>query len=308
MVLIPQTIEDKTRAALAGDSAALGDLFEWYRPRLLSHAMRICGNTPLARDAVQETFISAFLHYNSLRDTNAFYPWLKKILRNHCLRLLSKNKNHEPIESKDLMIHHSIQEKLERTANVQWVHDAMSKLSDELKSCVLLRYFSNYNSYEEIAQVLAIPIGTVRSRLSAAKEKMLQCHNRYEDAGDKALIESKKWASYYSHLWQNLYEDTQVRKELLNNFHPLMNIRFTSGKTAKGRDILETVVNEDLQFGSKFNLLEVTGSGNICVIEGTNINSKEYPDRCPISSVFVCFRGEKLIETFHVFDSPRPKL
>ena len=127
------------------------------------------------------------------------------------------------------------------------------------------------------------------------------------DVGDKALMESKKWTAYYSHLWQNLYDDHRIRKELLDQFHPSMHIRFTSGRTAKGIEKLEKEVYEDLHYGSRFAIREICGSGNISVIEGVNINSAEYPDRCPASSVFVTFRGESKIETFHIFDSPQPK-
>ena len=79
MLALPPTIEEKTNAALQGDVSAFGSIFQWYNPRLYAHALRICGNTPLAQDAVQETFISAFIHRTSLRNPALFYPWLKLI-------------------------------------------------------------------------------------------------------------------------------------------------------------------------------------------------------------------------------------
>ncbi len=309
MVSIPQTIQEKTIAALQGDSSAFGSLFEWYRPRLYAHALRLCGNNPLVKDAIQETFISAFINYHSLRNASLFYPWLKKILHNHCLRLLSKEKNKQPLdqlEKNDHILQSSILENLDKSANIQWVHEAMNQLSDALKSCVLLRYFSNYKSYGEIAQVLGIPVGTVRSRLSAAREKLLSCQSWLDEADDKALQESKKWASYYKYLWDYLYDDHAVRQELIEHFHPGLHIRFTSGRMAMGREKLIKEVNDDLHHGSAFRLKEIACSGNIAVIEGVNVNSIEYPDRCPVSTVFVTFRGENKIETFHIFDSARP--
>ena len=308
MVPIPKTIREKMNAALQGDAEAFGTLFQWFGPRLKAHAIRICGNTPLAQDAVQETFISAFIHYSSLRDASSFYPWLKKILTNHCLHLLRKERSlglDEGIESKDSLILQSIEENFERTANRQQMFEAMNSLSEELRSCVLLRYFSNYNTYEEIAQVLAIPVGTVRSRLSAAREKLLAYYNRAVDASDDALKEAAQWSGYYYQLCNKLYRDWENRKEFIEHFDPLLNIRFTSGKEAQGRILFENEISDDLDHGTFFKVNAITSSGNISVIEGKSINPPECPDRCPPSSVLIMFRDHDKVDTLHLINSPK---
>src|SRR5690242_3518052 len=112
----PPSIESQTNAAIHGDSAALGVVFQFYRPRLQAHALRICGNSPVAQDVVQDTFISAFTHLKSLRDPKLFYPWLRKILVNHCYRLLKKERSvnfDEHMERKDLLVRHSTEDKFE---------------------------------------------------------------------------------------------------------------------------------------------------------------------------------------------------
>lgn len=308
VVPVPQTIQEKTIAALQGDANAFGTLFQWYGPRLQAHAVRICGNTSLAKDAVQETFISAFIHYSSLRDASSFYPWLKKILTNHCLHLLRKERSSalgENIETKDSVILQSIEENFERSANKQQMFEAMNNLSDELRSCVLLRYFSNYSTYEEIAQILAIPIGTVRSRLAAAREKLLAYYNRSADASDEAIKEASQWSSYYHRLCNKLYLDWENRKEFIEHFDPLLNIRFTSGKTAQGRDLFEKEITDDLDHGTFFKVNIITTSGNISVIEGGPVQSSEFPDRCPPSSVLIMFRENDKVDTLHLINSPK---
>ena len=308
MVPVPQTIQEKTIAALQGDANAFGTLFQWYGPRLLAHAVRICGNTPLAKDAVQETFISAFIHYSSLRDASSFYPWLKKILTNHCLHLLRKERSVSPggnIEKKDSIILQSIEENFERSANKQQLFEAMNNLSEELRSCVLLRYFSNYSTYEEIAQMLAIPVGTVRSRLAAAREKLLAYYKRSVDASDDAIKEAVQWSNYYHHLCRKLYLDWENRKEFIEHFNPLLNIRFTSGKAAQGRKLFEKEILEDLDHGTFFKPTIITSSGNVSVIEGCPVHSPEFPDRCPPSAVLVMFREKDKVETLHLINSPR---
>src|SRR5262249_10262419 len=146
-----------TKAAINGDSTALGVVFQFYRPRLLAHALRICGNTSVAQDAVQDAFIAALTHLSSLRDTNLFYPWLKKILVNRCYQLLKKEKSvgfEENMERNDFTLRQSVEEKFEKAANLQQLYKALMFLSDELKACIMLRYFSEFNSYEDIAIIL----------------------------------------------------------------------------------------------------------------------------------------------------------
>ena len=308
MVSVPQTILEKTQAALQGDANAFGTLFQWYGPRLLAHAVRICGNTPLAKDAVQETFISAFIHHSSLRDASSFYPWLKKILTNHCLHILRKERSMavgKNIQKKDSIILQSIEESFERSANKQQMFEAMNNLSEELRSCVLLRYFSNYSTYEEIAQLLAIPVGTVRSRLSAAREKLLAYYNRSVDASDDAVKQAAQWSGYYFRLCNKLYHDWENRKEFIEHFDPMLNLRFTSGKLAQGRTLFEKEIADDLNHGTFFEASTITSSGNISVIEGFTNNPPEFPDRCPPSSVLIMFRENDKVDTLHLINSPR---
>ncbi|MDI3321499.1 RNA polymerase sigma factor [Pinibacter soli] len=306
---IPEIIQQKTNAALNGNICEMGAVFEFFRPRLYALALRICSNSDTAQDAVQGTFIAAFTHLHTLRNNGSFYPWLKHILINSTYQLLRKKKFNQFSEStciSEQMIFQSVHAAVEKTSYQQQLYSSLQALSDELRSCVLLRYFSNYNSYEEIAAILCIPVGTVRSRLSAARQKLSQVYNKFEDAGDKILKNAKEWSGYYYRLWSNLYDDAYTRNELFDHLHPAINIRFTSGKYGKGRQIVEKEINEDLVLGTRFNVHDVISCGNISIIEGPNINTPEYPDRCAPSSVYVLFRNPgKAVETIHVYDAPR---
>ena len=305
----PATIQIHTRAALSGDSAALGIVFQYYRPRLQAHALRICGNTPLAQDAVQDTFISALTHLSSLRDVNLFYPWLKRILINRCYQLLKKEKSvglEENMERNDFLVRQSIEEKFEKAANLQQLYKVLMFLSDELKACIMLRYFSEFNSYEDIAIILDIPIGTVRSRLAAARKKLELQFTTVADADDKALVEAKQWSDFYFNHWNNIYDDLKIRDAFFNHLHPSLNIRFTSGKQDVGRNLLESELSNDLVYGSRASVIQVTSSGNISVIECNNTNHPDYPDRCAPSTTLVLFRQNNIVKTAHISDAPRP--
>lgn len=303
-----QLIRDKTEAALSGDAAAMGLLFEWYRPKLYVHALRLCGNTPLAEDALQETFISAFTHLPSLRNPSVFYPWLRKILMNNCFLLLRKEKSLLTQTNKisiDTFIQESVEHHFEKVANQQLMYEAMGQLSEELCSCIMLRYFTSFSSYEDIALILGIPIGTVRSRLSAAREKLTLLFKRLEDTDDEVLTQSKQWSGYYHHLWGNMYDDSQIRNEFINHLQPTLDIHYTSGQIGKGRMFVEDEINDDFVYGTRFNVADVSSCGNISVIEGINLNSSEHPERCPPSTVFVAIRKKDRIGAIHIFNSPR---
>jgi len=308
MVEVPGTIKEKISMAVGGDAIAMGILFEWFRPRLYAHALRICGNTPAAQDAVQDTFISAFTHLTTLKDTGSFYPWLKRILVNNCYQLLRKEK-FTPLTDHHLaadgMLHRSLEDRFENISNAHRMYEALRFLSDELRSCVMLRYFSSMNSYDDIAQVLGIPVGTVRSRLSAAREKLSSLFRKIEDAGDDAIREGLQWSGFYADRWNKIYDDMQARKDFFSHIHPLLSIRFTSGKTGTGRNILEQEVNNDLRYGSRFNIKEAVSSGNITVMEGPNLNHPDFPDRCAPATTLVLFRNQSQVQQLHIFDSHR---
>ncbi len=308
MIEIPVSIKEKTTAALNGDASAMGTLFEWFRPRLYAHALRICGNTPAAQDAVQDTFSSAFTHLSSLRNAQLFYPWLKKILVNNCYLLLRKERFAELNDhhlTNDALLHRSIDERFDDISNSQRMYEALRFLSDELRSCIMLRYFSSIKSYEEIAKVLGIPVGTVRSRLAAAREKLSGYFIGKEDADDAALKEAQQWSGFYSDRWNKVYDDHRARNEFFNHLIPALTIRFTSGRFGTGRNILEEEIDNDMVYGSRFSTNNIMSSGNITVMEGPNFNHADYPDRCAPSTSLILFRKNDKVEIAQIFDSPR---
>jgi RNA polymerase sigma-70 factor (ECF subfamily) len=147
MKKIPADIKEKISEAVKGNTSSIGSLFEFYRPYLLRHALQICGNTPSAQDAVQDTFISVSTHLQSLRDPDFFYSWMRSILMNTCYQLMRKEKYSdldEKLEKKDSFIQESIDEHFEKVSNQQRLFEALRLLSVELRSCIVLRYFSNF--------------------------------------------------------------------------------------------------------------------------------------------------------------------
>lgn len=299
-----QHLED----SIKNDLESLAKLFQFYQPKLYVEALRLVGN-PLAQDVLQDTFLAAVTHISSLRNNSLFYPWLKKILLNNCYQILRQEKSAFKWKSSltdAQSIEDSIEKKIEKVGYNSQLYCVMGNLSEDLRACVLLRYFSKFGSYQEIAQIMGIPIGTVRSRLAAAREKMYAVFSNYDDTTGQEFLSSLEWSDYYLQIWKNFYADQLARKEFISQLHPHLQIRLTSGKIKIGKKHLEEEFDQDLQFGSQFLIKNVNSCGNISILEGTNSNPTEYPERCAPSTVIVLFRKKHdLVETLNIYDSPR---
>jgi RNA polymerase sigma-70 factor (ECF subfamily) len=162
------------RAAQAGDTAGLGTLLERHRARLHAIAVSIVGHGPQAEDAVQETFLIALRRIGELRDPAAARAWLATILVNVCRGQLRRPSAHVAVEPWDPPGPDTAQQAIDDGALRDWMWTALERLSEPLRLAVTLRYFTGANSYEAIAELCGVPVGTVRSRLSAAKAKLAE--------------------------------------------------------------------------------------------------------------------------------------
>lgn len=148
-----------------GDQDAFRHLVEHYQAEAIAHAVTILGNREDARDAVQEAFVDAFGALRRFDAARPFYPWLYTILRNRCYKLVAsrRRKEADPLPA-GLYVEGSADETIA-------VDRALDALSREDRELLLLRHLDGL-SYEELAQRLEIPIGTVMSRLFTARKRM----------------------------------------------------------------------------------------------------------------------------------------
>jgi len=117
-------------------------------------------------DAVQETVIKAWTQLRTLKDDRYFKTWLIRILINQCNEILRKQKR-IVLTDEDISSFEEFIDSDERVA----LKDAINRLDNELRTVIILCYFEDL-SYSEISYVLGIPEGTVKSRLSRAKNKL----------------------------------------------------------------------------------------------------------------------------------------
>ena len=160
--------------AQSGDRNAFSELVCRHAQGVQHVIYRMCGNTQLAEDASQETFIRAWLNLGSFRPQASLRNWLYRIAVNTAIDMLRKEKRILPGSLEDF---HLMDQRLgpeahflnrERTALVQ---KAILSLPEASRAVLVLREYQGL-SYQEISDVLDIPMGTVMSRLNYARNSL----------------------------------------------------------------------------------------------------------------------------------------
>lgn len=167
-------------AAKQGDVAAFNQLVLTYQGLAYNVAYRLLGDGEAAADATQEAFLKAYQRLPQLRG-GAFRSWLLRIVTNTCYDMLRKQARYptrslepenEDLDSDHLTEWRSAEETPEEVALRhevgRVVQEGLMTLSPEHRTIIVLSDIEGLN-YEEIAQVLNIPLGTVKSRLSRAR-------------------------------------------------------------------------------------------------------------------------------------------
>jgi RNA polymerase sigma-70 factor (ECF subfamily) len=159
-----------------GDLDAFDRLVLIHQDRIYHLAYRVTGNAEDARDVAQETFIKAYRALPRYRHHAAFGTWLHRIAVNTALDLVRRRPQAPPAGLEEVKLAaaaHNPDLELERREAERRVQAALARLSPPHRTIVVLRDLQGM-AYEEIAGVLGIPIGTVRSRLSRAREALRQ--------------------------------------------------------------------------------------------------------------------------------------
>lgn len=153
----------------AGELVAFDVLINRYRERVLNLAFQLLGDSAAAEDIAQEVFVNAFGSIAQFRGDAAFFTWLYRLTYNACRANQRRCKNWVSYEEKDHATAHNASPESAAIAHLS-VQRALSKLSPTLRSVLVLREMQEL-SYEEIAQILDLPIGTVRSRLHEGRRR-----------------------------------------------------------------------------------------------------------------------------------------
>lgn len=156
--------------------AAFGELLRQYQAMAYATAYAILNDEPLAEEAVQEAFITAYQKLDQLREADAFPAWLKQIVRTMALRLVRGKRL--PTASIDAAAEIPTPEagperKAEHHDLRECVLAAIRALPEHERSVVELFYMEGY-SQREVAEVLTLPLTTVKKRLQYARRRLRQ--------------------------------------------------------------------------------------------------------------------------------------
>jgi len=150
-----------------GEREAFRHLVEKYQRQAISHATAILGSREDALDAAQEAFIDAFRALKQFDSSRPFYPWFYVLLRNRCFKLAARKRETESIDETVIVAPNSTAQ----SERILALENALRSLDMEDREIVTLKYFDGL-SYNELAERLQIPKGTVMSRLFHARKKL----------------------------------------------------------------------------------------------------------------------------------------
>lgn len=168
--------------AMVGDQKAYAELMDRYKDALFFLLLKMVNNKIDAEDLTIEAFGKAFRNIHLYTPSFAFSTWLFKIATNNCIDFIRKNKanivsidqstdidDNSPSHVDIVASTPNPEESMIKEQNVKLIQDLVSKLKPRYRRLLELRYFKEY-SYEEIAEELELPIGTVKAQLFRAKE------------------------------------------------------------------------------------------------------------------------------------------
>jgi RNA polymerase sigma factor (sigma-70 family) len=278
------------RAAQSGEVEQLGRLLSRHQASMRAVALAILGHGPAAEDAVQDACLIALRRIGQVRDPAAGGAWLRMLVRNACRRQL-RGKSAIPVSDPAVLVRPATDldpaEILDRQANRDWIWTAIGRLSPTLQLPVLLRYFTDFTTYDEIAALCGVPVGTIRSRLSQARSKLatalLSTASRpYDDINGRAdqrrLEAEATLRAAYAH---------DLAGALAESWLPDVEMIWPTGRRTIGYQALVGGLDRDLTAGVQHHLRAVVAGPNHIVWDDQLQNPADDPDHCPPSVAWV---------------------
>lgn len=168
--------EELVELVCTQDQELYAELVRRYQDKLMRYATGLIQNEDKAADVVQEAFIKAFVNLRGFDADKKFSSWIYRIVHNEAINYLKKyNKeisldNHQWIEQV-VKSGGDIEEDFDRKEAKEMLHQALKELPLKYRSPLILFYLEE-KSYEEISDVLRIPVGTVGTRINRGKKLM----------------------------------------------------------------------------------------------------------------------------------------
>ena len=189
------------KRAKSGDYQAFDLLVLKYQSRLISTAFKFVKDVQIAEDIVQDSFIKAFKALESFREDSSFYTWIYRITVNTSKNFLVSKKRKSELLNSDLSEEasyeiepveaYSPEDLLQATQLKKVITETIDQLGEDTRTALTLRELDGL-SYEQIADVVNCPVGTVRSRIFRGREVIDEAISQYKQNNKTKYSEVKK--------------------------------------------------------------------------------------------------------------------
>ncbi len=176
-----ETDEEVVMRVQAGDKDAYGEVIDRFEKPLCAFIFRILGDKENCADALQETFLKAYKNINSFDPKRKFSSWIYRVAHNEAITHYRKNSKHftleeiDEIESKENN-EETIQTKLDSEKQKHVLDKALLTIPLKYREVIVFRYYEE-KSYEEISEIMRLPINTVGTYLSRGKAEIKKHFN-----------------------------------------------------------------------------------------------------------------------------------
>lgn len=167
---------DIVAAVINGDQDIFRLIVERYNAKLMRYAIYILKDYDIASDAVQDSFIKAYVNLRSFKLGQAFSPWIYRILHNQAMNMIKANKKLCSLAAIDetgdnFLVRFGTDKKIDKDILGAGVRKCLGKIDIKYQEILALSYFDNLK-YDEISDVLHIPTSTVGVRIKRGKEAL----------------------------------------------------------------------------------------------------------------------------------------
>ena len=281
--MLPAVDVELVRAAQNGDDGAFAVLIQQNLAGMRAVAIAVLGYVDEADDVVHDAVLAALRHLPTLRDPEAAGVWLRSIVRNNC-RMLLRSRRPLPVAQPELLMPPgealSADTMIERAVTRDWVRHAVAALPEPVREVMVLRHFTDYSSYRQIAELCAVPEHTVRSRLRDGRRALGRLLQDAAEAAhaDAAAVAAETRSNAEAAIRAGLQGD--LRRVIRDGFHPDALVT-TGGETTDAVSAMVPMMEDTLGAGVDLRLLHATASGGVLVWEIEFRNPAHDPEHCP---------------------------
>jgi RNA polymerase sigma-70 factor (ECF subfamily) len=251
--------------------------------------------------------VIALRRIGDLRDPAAAGGWLVAILVNVCRAQLRRPVRErlvdEPVETREAL--DTVADAVDRTALRDWVSSALERLPEPQRIAILLRHFSTASSYEAIAEICDVPIGTVRSRLNAGRTQLVEelLATATEPHAD---LDALRERSLVTGAALGEFARSGNADALESGFTPDLSFRMFDRVERHGRMLFATLLTGDFEDGVTAHPQRVIPGQRVSIHEVLLDNPTHQPLHCPPAVTQVHFHDGGRTHRLVTYYAPRP--